>query len=109
MHAWLIIAPSPNDATDKALSSRFPMALVGDRLLTQVVDANVHLKAVCSIRVGAHHHARIVDEKVQMLFLCRKRRQPGCSHLRQPPHSPGSQVGDESRGVRQHSPPLFLQ
>ena len=27
----------------------------------------------------------------------------------QPPHSPGSQVGDESRGVRQHSPPLFLQ
>lgn len=42
------------------------------RFLTQVVDSYMHLKAVCRLGVGTHHHSRIVDQNVEMFFLCRE-------------------------------------
>lgn len=68
------------------------------RLLTQVVDSNVHLKAICRLRVGTHHHSCIVDQNVEVLFLCGKRKQPWLSRLRNGPHNPG--LGLQGGGMK---------
>lgn len=96
IHAWLITAPSSSGSREKVWSDpEFSEKVLGslwlwieDRLLTQVVDSDVHLKAVCGLRVGAHHHPCIVDENVEVLFLCRKRKQPWLSQLRNGSHNP---------------------
>lgn len=45
---------------------------MGQEEVTQVVDAHVHLKAVCCLGVGTHHHSCIVDQNVEVLLFCRE-------------------------------------
>ena len=52
----------------------------------------MHLKAICCFGVGTHHHSCVVDQNVEMLFLCREekesaRGQPRLLHLRNLPHT----------------------
>lgn len=53
----------------------------------------MHLKAICCFGVGTHHHSCVVDQNVEMLFLCREeekesaRGQPRLLHLRNRPHT----------------------
>lgn len=37
-----------------------------------MVDADLHLKAVCSFAVWTHHHAGVVDEDVKSELSCRR-------------------------------------
>lgn len=39
------------------------------RSLTQVIDPDVHLKAVHGLCVGTHHDAGVVDEDVKVVDL----------------------------------------
>lgn len=102
----MITVLSSNGSREKVRSDpKFSERVLGSlwlwiegRLLTQVVDSDVHLKAICRLRVGAHHHPCIVDENVEVLFLCRKRRQPWLSQLRNRPHNPG--LGLHGRGMK---------
>lgn len=40
--------------------------------LTQVIDSQVHLKAIGGLGVGAHHHPCIVNEDVELLLFYKK-------------------------------------
>lgn len=78
---------------------RFSLALHETRFLTQVVDSHLHLEAICCLGVGAHHHTCIIDQKVEMLFLCREEKiecrsgQSQLLHLRNLPHNQALKMG----------------
>lgn len=41
--------------------------------LTEVIDSQVHLEAVCSLHVRTHHHSGVVNQDVQVTHLYVKR------------------------------------
>lgn len=52
---------------------------MGEQLgLTQVIDSDVHLKAIDCFCVGAHHHAGVVDEDVKLVDICRREHHSSC-------------------------------
>lgn len=56
--------------------------LKGGDWLTEVIDTDLHLKAVCSLAVRTHHHASVVDEDVQPGLSCRTTERTGCGFNR---------------------------
>ena len=40
------------------------------KTLTQVVDSKVGLKTICCLGIWTHHHSCIVDQNMELLFLC---------------------------------------
>lgn len=50
--------------------------------LTEVIDADLHLKAVCSFAVRTRHHAGVVDEDVESGLSCRRTERTRCGFNR---------------------------
>lgn len=46
------------------------LLFIHSEILTQVVDSQVGFKAISCLGIRTHHHSCIVDQNMELLFLC---------------------------------------